>query len=208
MESLLAADLLRKAGKLAPPPPSLMESLLAADLLVKAGKLVPPRGPAPAEVPAPAPAPAQDPVPAAPAAGPGGYYDAAFNAEVLSLVNQRRQAAGLQPVAVEQRLANSAAGYTRVLAEHNWFSHTGPDGSTLVTRDEAAGFPFTVQLGEVLAWGSNGWTPAEIVQAWIDSAPHREQLLNPIYARAGVGCYFTQADTLMVRCAMEFAAGA
>jgi uncharacterized protein YkwD len=139
------------------------------------------------------------------AAGAGGWYDDAFTATVFAGVNKRRQSAGLQPLAVDPRLVDSAATYARVLADNTWFSHTGPDGSTLVTRDEAAGFPFTVQLGEVLAWGSNGWTAAAIVQAWIDSPAHRDQILNPAYTRAGAGCYFTNKGTLMVRCAMELA---
>jgi uncharacterized protein YkwD len=64
-----------------------------------------------------------------------------------------------------------------------------------------------VQIGEVLAWGSNGWTPAEIVQAWMDSPAHREQIMSGIYSRAGAGCYFSKSTgTTMVRCAMELAA--
>ena len=46
-QSLRAADLLVKAGEMAPPVPTLMESLQAADLLVKAGKLA--RAPAVAD---------------------------------------------------------------------------------------------------------------------------------------------------------------
>jgi uncharacterized protein YkwD len=230
-QSLQAADLLVKAGKLAPPP-TLEQSLQAADLLVRAGVIAPPppplidilhaaalladaqaadAPPASASVPPPPISQAASPPPnaavVAAAAGNGGYYDAAFTAQVFSLVNQRRQSTGLRALTLEPRLANSAAAYTKVLADNHWFSHTGPDGSTLVTRDQAAGFPFTVQLGEVLAWGSNGWTPAEIVQAWIDSPAHRDQLLSPVYTRAGAGCYFTNEPTPMVRCAMEFAAG-
>lgn len=233
-ETLRAADALVKAGVIAPPP-TLEQTLLAADALVKAGVIVPPPPPlidilraasilAGARAAPPGPDRAQSAPPTATstplpptktpvaatkiatvAPSSGGWYDDAFTAQVFSLVNQRRQAAGLQPLAAEPRLATSAATYAKVLADNNWFSHTGPDGSTLVTRDEAAGFPFTVQIGEVLAWGSNGWKPNEIVQAWMDSPAHREQILSPAYARAGAGCYFTNKGTQMVRCAMELA---
>jgi len=217
-QTLLAADALVKAGVIVPPPPPLIDILRAASIL--AGASAAPPGPdraqsAPPAANTPPPAtstplpPTKTPVAATKIAtvAPsfGGWYDDAFTAQVFSLVNQRRQAAGLQPLAAEPRLATSAATYAKVLADNNWFSHTGPDGSTLVTRDEAAGFPFTVQLGEVLAWGSNGWKPNEIVQAWMDSPAHREQILSPAYARAGAGCYFTNKGTQMVRCAMELA---
>ncbi len=232
-ESLVAVDLLVKAGKL----PTLAESLVAADLLIRAGVISAPAPPIDeilravsllseagaarlAQDAAPPPmAGAPEPTPGtsartvasrAPITPPtvrSGYMDDAFTAGVFSQVNQRRLAAGLQPVTVEPRLADAAVRYARVLTDYNWFSHTGPDGSTLVTRAEAAGFPFTVQIGEVLAWGSNGWTAAEIVQAWIDSPAHRDQILNPAYTRAGAGCYFTSTSHTTVRCAMEFAAG-
>jgi uncharacterized protein YkwD len=124
---------------------------------------------------------------------------------VFALVNQRRAQAGLGPLSPEPRLEQAAKDYARILAIHDWFSHTGPDGSTLVSRVEAAGFPFTVQVGEVLAWGSDNWPASGIVQAWMDSPSHKDQILEGVYARAGVGCYFTQESSLMVRCVIDFA---
>ena len=109
------------------------------------------------------------------------------------------------PLTSEPRLTQAAKDYAKVLADFNWFSHTGPDGSDLVSRTEAAGFPFTVQIGEVIAWGSDGWPPADIVQAWLDSPSHREQIMSGVYGRAGIGCYFTDHGTLMVRCVMDLA---
>jgi len=266
LESLQAADILVKAGKLAPPPPSfgetmravdllikagvlptppwaldiaptptLQETLEAADILVKAGKIppppwlraqnVPPQAPAqdapdatatpqpPTPIPPTntPPPPTRTPVPATSTATAGassatGWADDSFTAAVFASVNQRRVSAGLGPLAIEPRLANSAAAYAKLLVEKDWFSHTGPDGSTLVSRDEAAGFPFTVQVGEVLAWGTNGWTAAEIVQAWMDSPAHREQIMSAVYTRAGAGCYFTKSGGgVTVKCAMELA---
>jgi uncharacterized protein YkwD len=144
--------------------------------------------------------------PAAPIQREGnGYYDLAFENQVFALVNQRRAQAGLPALSVESRLAQAARTYGKVLADNDWFSHTGPDGSDLVSRIEAAGLPFTVQFGEVLAWGSNGWPPKDIVQAWIDSPAHRDQILGSAYTRAGVGCYFTKEGSLTVRCVMDFA---
>lgn len=218
-----ARDFFERISQLeAQPTPTLEESLIAADQLTRFAEYVkgvteappPPPAPAPTDTPAPPPppppAPTSTPVPpAAPRSGRveagSGYYDLGFEAEVLGLVNQRRAQAGLGPLSIEPRLERAAKDYAKVLADNDWFSHTGPDGSTLVSRVEAAGFPFTVQVGEVLAWGSNGWPPADIVQAWMESPSHREQIMGTVYARAGVGCYFTQEATLTVRCAMDLA---
>ncbi|MBI5283497.1 MAG: CAP domain-containing protein [Chloroflexi bacterium] len=222
IEILQAADILAKAGLLpaAPEPaePPLIEILQAAVLLQEAGVLARTEQPAPPpapviqpaptpEPPQPAPVPEPSPVsePTAPAADAGGWYDDDFSAHVRDLVNERRAEAGLAPVGVEPRLATAAARYAKLLSDNNWFSHTGPDGSTLVDRVESAGFPFDVQVGEVLAWGNQGWGAADIVQAWMDSPSHREQILSPVYTRAGTSCYFTHREGVTVHCVMDFA---
>lgn len=179
----------------APAPPPVAPASVTRD--------APPPQPAPR--PAPRPAPAPVPQPLAVAGTSGGWYDDGYNAQVFAGVNARRAAAGLGPLRVEPRLARAAADYAKVLADSNHFSHTGPDGSTLVSRVEAAGFPFTVQVGEVIAWGTNGWSATGVVQAWIDSPSHKEQILGAAYTRAGVGCYFTREATIVVRCVMDLA---
>jgi uncharacterized protein YkwD len=216
-EILLAADALNRAGALPTPEPSLGEVLQAVSMLIDAGELEPaPAGPPPAApieqpvapaltAPAPSPPPTPTPEPAPPPADDGGWYDVAFAARVMDLVNVERTSRGLAPVAYESRLTQAAEAYAQVLTVHDWFSHVGPDGSTVVDRVTATGFPFDTQLGEVLAWGAD-WSPEGIVQAWMDSPAHREQLLEPIYRRAGVGCYFRiEGASTAVRCVMDFA---
>lgn len=183
------------------PPAATSTPVLPAPPAAPTDTPVPPPPPTNTPVPPPPPPPTEIPV----VSTGTGWWDAAFEAEVFAEVNRRRAEIGLAPVVVEARLTQASKDYAKVLADYDHFSHTGPDGSTLVTRVEAAGFPFTVQLGEVLAWGSNGWPPADIVQAWMDSPSHREQILSPVYTRAGIGCYFTEEADLTVRCVMDLA---
>ena len=188
------------SAALAPAPAAALEP--AAPAATAAPAIQPASPTQPAEVIA-QPRPTEPPLAAAHPAG--GWYDDAFTATVRNLVNGERAKVGLGPLSVEPRLTASAAGYAKVLSDDNWFSHVGPDGSTLVTRAEAAGFPFTVRLGEVLAWGNEGWTPAGIVQAWMHSPTHREEILSGAYIRAGTGCYFTPAEGVTVYCVMDLA---
>jgi len=175
------------------------EAFIAASLPV-----APPLAPV-APAPAATATPILPPPPATPAADV--WTDASFTQEVWDGVNARRTQLGLAPVAVDTRLARAASDYAVLISETHWFSHTGPDASSFVDRITAAGFPFEGQLGEVLAMGTDGWPAAGVVQAWIDSPPHREQLLNPDYRLAGLACAFTrEAGRLTVRCVMEFAA--
>jgi uncharacterized protein YkwD len=152
--------------------------------------------------------PTVPPPPPSPRAATGaGWYDAEYAGRVFDLVNRERSRAGLAPLAVEPRLAASATAYARVLSDWGRLSHVGPRGSTLVTRAEAAGFPFTVLEGEVLAWGNFGWTPEAMVRAWLNSPPHRQDILGPAFSRAGIGCYATPANGVTIYCVMDLAAG-
>jgi uncharacterized protein YkwD len=195
----------------APPSPSVAETLVFFHALLYGSSNDTPQPPAPEPRPvarAPQPAPTPTPLPPLEAtADPGVWTDASFTHAVWDGVNQRRAQAGLGAVSQEPRMYVAARDYAVLSAERRWFSHTGPDGSSFVDRLVAAGFPFTVTVGEVLAMGSHGWPSDGVVQAWIDSPPHREQLLNPEYTRAGLECAFSHENgALMVRCVMEFAA--
>jgi len=198
------ADALAKAGELpsAAPTPTLKEILQAVNAMAMEGTLPgqPPLAPA---APTTTAAPPQ-PAPKAPPAATGGSPDANYEARVLELVNAQRAKFGLAAIAIDSRLGRSAGDYAEVLGTLNWFSHTGPDGSTLVSRVEAAGFPFTVPIGEVLAWGNEGWTPEAMVQAWMNSLTHRVEVLSPVYTRAGVGCYSTPENGTTVHCVIDF----
>jgi uncharacterized protein YkwD len=217
-EILLAADALNRAGALPQQEPPLSEVLQAVSMLIDAGEMAPAPPAAPIEQPVvrasvpppsppPPPPPTSTPVPPPPSAtNAGGWIDAAFEARVIDLVNRERTSRGLQAVGSEPRLTQAARDYAQVLTRHDWFSHVGPDGSTIVDRVTAAGFPFESQLGEVLAWGAD-WSPEGIVRAWMESPGHRDQLLEPSYRRAGAGCYFrAEGGSTAVRCVMDFAA--
>jgi uncharacterized protein YkwD len=196
-----------------PSQPSVADTLVFFYALLYGGEsLASPPAPA-AEPPSAAKAPPPPPT-ATPEPPPAAQTDAdvwtesLFTQSVWDGVNARRAQAGLGAVSAEGRLHAAAYNYATLIAERRWFSHTGPDGSSFVDRIVAAGFPFTVEVGEVLAMGSQGWPADEVVGAWMDSAPHREQLLNPAYTRAGLECAFTHENgALMVRCVMEFATG-
>lgn len=142
----------------------------------------------------------------APLAAPDTFPDAAYTRGVWDEVNVLRAQAGLVPVTVEARLERAATGYASLMAAANWFSHTGPDGSSFIDRLAAAGFPFDTQVGEVLALAPDGSDPQELARAWMDSPAHRAQILGP-YSRAGLGCAWSVdgAGARIVRCAMEFA---
>jgi len=109
----------------------------------------------------------------------------------LCLLNGERADRGLPPFAHHPALAEAATVYAADLVAGSYFSHTGRDGSDLVERIERAGYisgDRSWRVGENLAWGTGGLaTPAAIVQAWMNSAGHRKNILNARFREIGIG---------------------
>lgn len=105
--------------------------------------------------------------------------------QMLTLVNLKRCAAGLKPLALESRLTNAAQGHSTRMAQLNFFSHNDPhNGSTMVTRVNAAGYPWT-NLGENIAAG-NATAQATFTQWW-NSTGHRKNMMNSQMREMGLG---------------------
>jgi uncharacterized protein YkwD len=108
---------------------------------------------------------------------------------LLSLTNDLRAANGLPSLQSSPALNSSAADYARVLAVNNWFAHDGPDGSTLSSRAEAAGYVGWTYLAENIYRGFYGDPAVNIIQAWIDSPAHYKAMLSSAATEIGIGCY-------------------
>ncbi len=116
---------------------------------------------------------------------------AAMAASQLCLLNGVRADAGLPPLTLNAKLGAAATAYAQDLVAGSYFSHTGRDGSTIRTRLAAVGYlPEDAgwAIGENLAWGTGPLaTPGSIMQAWMNSEGHRENILNPEYREIGIG---------------------
>jgi uncharacterized protein YkwD len=115
-----------------------------------------------------------------------------FMNEVLRLTNEFRAQNGLAPLTLNGELNAAAQQYSRTMAQDDFFSHTGKDGSQPWDRAGAIGYEARA-MGENIAAGQT--TPQEVVQGWINSPGHRENLLNPNYTELGVGYFHMQNDT-------------
>ncbi|WKX16704.1 MULTISPECIES: CAP domain-containing protein [unclassified Streptomyces] len=121
--------------------------------------------------------------------GSGSGYGATGGAEaqVLALVNEERAAAGCSPVTANDRLTRAADDYSDVMASSGVMSHTGPDGSTMASRVEAAGYQWST-LGENIARGQAD--AASVMDSWMNSPGHRANILNCSFKELGVGVHF------------------
>ncbi|MFE9703017.1 CAP domain-containing protein [Streptomyces sp. NPDC005930] len=120
-------------------------------------------------------------------AGPGSGATGGAEAQVLALVNEERAAAGCSPVTANDRLTRAADDYSDVMASSGVMSHTGPDGSTMTSRVEAAGYQWST-LGENIARGQAD--AASVMDSWMNSPGHRANILNCSFKELGVGVHF------------------
>jgi uncharacterized protein YkwD len=115
---------------------------------------------------------------------------AQINQATLCLINKERVARGLGALAENAKLDAAAAHHTNDMIANDYFDHTSPSGETMEQRIRAAGYIPTsagYEIGENIALGTSGLdTPAQIVAAWMNSAGHRANILDPNYLETGL----------------------
>ncbi len=111
--------------------------------------------------------------------------------QVLALVNNQRQQAGLKPVRLNSSLSAAAQSHSEDMALNDFFGHGGSSGSKVDDRVLAAGYNYAL-VGENIAAGFS--TPESVVQAWMESPSHRQNILHPLLKEMGIGFYFLEND--------------
>lgn len=102
--------------------------------------------------------------------------------DVIALVNNERNKAGLAPLQYAEDLADAADVRAKEIVQK--FAHERPDGTSCLTAFPSAGY---CGFGENIAWGQR--TPEEVMDCWMNSPGHRENILRPEFTHIGVGCH-------------------
>jgi uncharacterized protein YkwD len=110
---------------------------------------------------------------------------------VVCDLNQVRAQSGLRALRWDSDLASGAQSQASDMAARHYFSHTTPEGLGVSDRIRPTGYiPANAfwTLSENLGFGTNALSPpSAIVAGWLDSAPHRENVLDPDLQDVGVG---------------------
>ena len=109
---------------------------------------------------------------------------AAFQKEVVRLVNVERQKQGLGKLSLNAKLSNVATLKSQDMINKNYFDHTSPTYGSPFDMMKQFNISYKT-AGENIAKGQN--TPAEVVKAWMNSQCHRENILNKNYTEIGIG---------------------
>jgi uncharacterized protein YkwD len=115
-----------------------------------------------------------------------------INQATLCLLNAERAANGLGALTENASLSRASLAFSQQMVAQSFFAHEAPDGTDLVARLTAVGYLGNTggdwSVGENIAWAQGSLsTPRSVMQAWMDSAGHRANILNASYAEIGLG---------------------
>jgi len=87
------------------------------------------------------------------------------------------------PVKLSDLLAGVAFGHADDMAKHNYFEHEDLTGHSPADRVRAVGYQEKL-VGENIAYGPK--SADEVVQGWLDSPGHCENIMDPRFAEMGI----------------------
>lgn len=107
---------------------------------------------------------------------------------IILFTNTKRMLQGLPPLRRNARLDAVAAAKLDDLFARQYFAHESPDGRDVVDLAMGAGYQYHT-LGENLALGDFDDADA-VVEIWMDSVPHRANILNPEFTEIGAAARY------------------
>lgn len=127
----------------------------------------------------------------------GGCVEISTRPEVVGVLSETNIGRGVQQdcgihglknavgtVQLNDELMLAAQNHSDDMAANNFMEHTGSDGSSPGDRARATNYVGST-IGENIARGYR--TPKAVVQAWIDSDGHCQNMMNGVYTELGVG---------------------
>lgn len=133
----------------------------------------------------------------------------ALSSQVLREVNRVRAQHGLRPLALSSALTRAATNHSLSMATDGYFAHESANGAAFWQRIKlyysSSGHRYWA-VGENLVWASPNLTAQRAVKMWMNSPPHRANLLNSqwreiglsaVYSSDAPGSYEDQAATIL-----------
>jgi uncharacterized YkwD family protein len=112
--------------------------------------------------------------------------NSSFANQVVTLVNQERAKANLKPLASDSALSAMALDKAKDMYNKHYFSHTSPTYGSPFDMMKTYSIRFTY-AGENIAMGQK--TPQDVMNAWMNSAGHRQNILSPNFTKIGTAYY-------------------
>jgi uncharacterized protein YkwD len=118
---------------------------------------------------------------------------AALESSVVARMNAVRRSHGLRPLRLNGRLRSAALFHSRDMGRRGYFEHDSITGTPFWRRIErfypSRGFS-SWTVGENLLWGSDTYDSTFAVREWMNSPPHRRNILSRSWREVGIGAVF------------------
>lgn len=105
------------------------------------------------------------------------------SSEMLDITNEQRLASKLEPFFLDPMLSQAAELKVKDMVDNNYWSHVSPSGLSPWSWIDSVGYKY-VGAGENLA--KNYPDENSILNAWMASSDHRDNILNADYKAMGV----------------------
>ena len=102
---------------------------------------------------------------------------------VVEITNQKRGEQGLSPLAINSQLNEAAQRKAGDMFAFNYWSHISPSGRSPWSFFQEAGYKY-LYAGENLA--RDFMDSQAVIEAWMNSSTHRDNLLNKNYQEIGL----------------------
>ncbi|GAF09888.1 CAP domain-containing protein [Paenibacillus pini] len=109
-----------------------------------------------------------------------------FAAQVITLVNQERSKAGLNALSENTKLSAMALDKAKDMYNNNYFDHNSPTYGSPFDMMKTYGISYSY-AGENIAKGQK--TPADVMNAWMNSEGHKANILSKNFTTIGVAYY-------------------
>ena len=113
-----------------------------------------------------------------------------YEADIVRRMNAIRMARGLRPLRVSRQLSAAAAYHTNQMGLRGFFEHESANGADFWKRIERF-YPSrqarSWSVGENLLWGSPEISASSAVREWMQSPPHRANILSREWRDVGLG---------------------
>ncbi|NIK13277.1 CAP domain-containing protein [Alkalibacillus almallahensis] len=104
--------------------------------------------------------------------------------EVIRLTNAKREENGLSPLKHDSEVTDVAQRKSVDMADQNYFSHQSPTYGSPFDMLDQFNVSYTA-AGENIAAGQS--TAEKVVNSWMNSKGHRENILNDAFTHIGIG---------------------
>jgi len=127
-----------------------------------------------------------------------GIISSVTSEELIELTNQTRLENGLPELTLNQTLVKAATQKAADMIARNYWAHTSPDGRTPWSFFKNVNYKY-LYAGENLA--RDFLDSTSVLEAWLDSPTHRDNLLSSRYNDVGIAVIqdiFQGQETILV----------